>query len=86
MNDYAVHFCHGAPGAISLFLEAYEIYKDQRYLDTAIKSGECTWKYGLIKKGYGLCHGICGNAYFLMRLYIQTGDEKWKKRAHEFII
>lgn len=21
------------------------------------------WKYGILKKGFGLCHGISGNAY-----------------------
>jgi hypothetical protein len=21
------------------------------------------WKYGVLKKGFGLCHGISGNAY-----------------------
>lgn len=72
------HWCHGAPGAIPLLVEAYLTFKDQHFLDLALKSGKCVWKNGLLKKGIGLCHGISGNAYFLMSLYKATGDIEWK--------
>ncbi|CDW79616.1 lanc-like protein 2 [Stylonychia lemnae] len=83
--EYAVHFCHGAPGSIPLFVEACKTFGSKRYLEAATLSAECTWKYGLIKKGFGLCHGICGNAILMMCLYRFTNDEIWKKRAEAFI-
>jgi hypothetical protein len=29
------------------------------------------WKYGVLKKGFGLCHGISGNAYAFISPSIQ---------------
>jgi hypothetical protein len=77
-ESYPVHFCHGAPGAIPLFIEAHKLFQEPQYLEVAKKCGECVWQYGLIKKGTGLCHGVAGNAYFLMTLFRVTNDEKWK--------
>ena len=51
-NDL-VQWCHGAPGAL-----ASGICPDP-WIET-------TWKYGLLKKGIGLCHGISGNAFSLL--------------------
>ncbi len=69
-----------------MFLEAYQSFKNQDYLDAALKSGKNVWRKGLIKKGYGLCHGICGNAYSLMALYKATGDNTWRDRAQMFLL
>ena len=33
---------------------------------------EHIWKYGVLKKGFGLCHGISGNAYTFISPAIQT--------------
>ena len=33
-----------------------------------------------------MCHGISGNSYFVMRAYLETGDEKWRKRAYGFLM
>jgi hypothetical protein len=30
------------------------------------------WQQGLLKKGPGLCHGVAGNAYALLRLWKAT--------------
>jgi len=81
-----VHFCHGSPGAIPLFIEASNFFQDEKYFETALAAGELTWKQGLLTKGFGLCHGICGNAYLMFQLFRQTGDEKWKKRAYGFLM
>ena len=51
-----------------------------------MKSGKCVWKNGLLRKGFGLCHGTSGNAYFLMALYKATGNIEWKQRAHMFLL
>jgi lantibiotic modifying enzyme len=80
------HWCHGAPGSIPLLIEAYQTFKVQDYLDSALKAGKCVWKKGLLKKGFGLCHGTCGNAYSLMALYRATGDVLWQQRAQMFIL
>ena len=36
---------------------------------------------GLLKKGYGLCHGIAGNAYVFLELYKTTNDLQWLHRS-----
>ncbi len=69
-----------------MFIEAFNTFKNQDYLDSALKSGKNVWRKGLLKKGFGLCHGICGNAYSLMSLYRATGDLVWKHRAEMFLL
>ena len=79
-----VHFCHGAPGAVPLFIEAHNYFKEQKYVFIALKCGELIWKKGILKKGNGLCHGISGNAYPFLSLYNCTQDKKWLYRALKF--
>jgi hypothetical protein len=86
LSDEPNHWCHGASGSISLFLEAFATFKDPSYLQAALLSGERTWLKGLVRKGFGLCHGITGNAYCLMSIYRATGDFKWRERAMKFIM
>jgi lantibiotic modifying enzyme len=69
-----------------MFIEAYQTFKNQDYMDAAIKSGKNVWRKGLLKKGNGLCHGISGNAYALMALYKATGDLEWRDRARMFLL
>jgi hypothetical protein len=80
-NDAKLHFCHGSPSSIPLFIKAYEIYKDEKYYDCVIKSGEDLWNRGILLKGISLCHGVCGNAYFMHSIYRFTNDTVWKNRA-----
>ena len=80
-RDKLVHFCHGAPGVAQLFLKAYEIFDQPRYLEVARHCCECIWWRGLLKKGYGLCHGIAGNAVAFFRLHQLTGGEKWLEKG-----
>jgi hypothetical protein len=35
------------------------------------KSLNHIWEYGILKKGFGLCHGISGNAYTFIAPSIQ---------------
>lgn len=37
-------------------------------VEAATKAGDGTFKYGLLMKGNGLCHGISGNGYMLYSL------------------
>lgn len=52
-----------------------------QYLEDALRCGEVVWRWGLLKKGYGLCHGTAGNAYTFLALYRQTQDPKHLYRA-----
>jgi len=85
-KDSLLHFCHGAPGAIPLMLLAHELYDDDKYLKSALKAGEKIWKRGILLKGFGLCHGTSGNAYFLHSIYRATGDIKWQYRAFKLAL
>ena len=42
---------------------------------------QCCWKRGLLRKGYGICHGVSGNAYTFLALFKQTSDPVYLHRA-----
>ena len=71
------HFLHC--GKFSLF--SCKVFGKEKYLDAALKCGEVVWIHGLLKKGYGICHGVAGNAYTFLCLFKQTGDQKYLYRA-----
>jgi len=82
-NDL-VHWCHGASGVVFLLAKAYLVWKDDKYLHAALRSGELVWKNGLLRKGPGICHGIAGGGYVFLLLYRVTGNEKHLRRARQF--
>lgn len=49
-----------------------QVFGDAAYLQAALRAGEVVWQQGLLKKGPGLCHGVAGNAYALLRLWKTT--------------
>ena len=57
------------------------MFGKDKYLTAAVKCGEVVWSRGLLKKGYGVCHGAAGNAYTFSCLYKQMGDPKYLHRA-----
>ncbi|XP_077369927.1 glutathione S-transferase LANCL1 isoform X2 [Festucalex cinctus] len=83
-RDLLVHWCHGSPGVIYMLLQAHKVFGDGQYLEEALQCGEVVWRWGLLKKGYGLCHGAAGNAYAFLALYRQTHDPKHLYRACMF--
>ncbi|XP_069690733.1 lanC-like protein 2 isoform X2 [Periplaneta americana] len=83
-TDKLVQWCHGAPGVVFLYAEAYKVFGDDQYLQTALKCGEVVWKRGILTKGYSICHGVAGNAYTFLVLYQLTGDLKHLHRACKF--
>ncbi|XP_030636368.1 glutathione S-transferase LANCL1 [Chanos chanos] len=83
-RDLLVHWCHGSPGVIYMLLQAYKVFGVKQYLDDALQCGEVIWQRGLLKKGYGLCHGAAGNAYGFLALYRLTQDPKHLYRACMF--
>lgn len=58
-----------------------QVFGLPQYLEDALWCGEVVWRFGLLKKGYGLCHGAAGNAYTFLALYRQTQDPKHLYRA-----
>jgi hypothetical protein len=75
-----VQLCHGSPGFIPLFVEAYNVFKEFKnikpLLVSLLKAGENVWIYGILKKGFGICHGIYGSAYMLLSIFRLTNDYK----------
>ncbi|OTF70175.1 lanC-like protein 2-like protein [Euroglyphus maynei] len=83
-DDKLLHWCHGGPGLVYLLATAESIFNDGKYLQAALKAGNDIWQRGLLRKGYGLCHGTTGNAYAFLRLYRLTNDERHLHRAIKF--
>jgi hypothetical protein len=69
-----VHWCSGSPAAVFLFARAYEVFEDTAYLEVARRAAQHVWRYGLLHKGNGICHGIAGNGYAFLSLYRRTTD------------
>ena len=57
------------------------MFGDKQYLAAARLCGEVVWKRGLLRKGYGLCHGVAGNAYTFIQLYKLTGEKHYLERV-----
>jgi len=83
-DDDLVHWCHGAPGAVYMLARAYLVWKENKYLQAALKCGECVWNKGLLKKGPGICHGIAGSGYVFLLLFRLTGESNQLYRAEKF--
>ena len=80
-RDKVVHWCHGAPGATALLHRAHKIYGEDRYQRSLKLALKTIWERGVLKKGFGLCHGTAGNAYAFLMLYRCTGSEEYYYRA-----
>ena len=83
-GDKLVHWCHGAPGWIHMFIAAYQTFGEAKYLEAAASCTDVVWSRGILKKGYGICHGVAGNAYAFLAMYRLTGDQKYLYRAVKF--
>lgn len=47
----------------------------------AMECSDVIWQRGLLRKGYGICHGTAGNGYSFLSLYHLTQDKKYLYRA-----
>ncbi|XP_008148865.2 lanC-like protein 2 isoform X1 [Eptesicus fuscus] len=83
-TDRLVHWCHGASGVIHMLMQAYKVFKEEKYLKDAMECSDVIWQRGLLRKGYGLCHGTAGNGYSFLSLYHLTRDRKYLYRACKF--
>ncbi|XP_041101171.1 lanC-like protein 2 isoform X3 [Polyodon spathula] len=82
--DRLVHWCHGAPGVIHMLIQAYKVFKEEKYLKDAVECSEVIWQRGLLRKGYGICHGTAGNGYAFLSMYSLTQEKKYLYRACKF--
>ncbi|CAG0878689.1 unnamed protein product, partial [Darwinula stevensoni] len=64
--------------------ESYEVLKSQEYLEPARKASDVVWERGLLTKGYGICHGVAGNAYTFLSVYEMTHDPNQLHRTAQF--
>ena len=76
-----VHFCHGCVGAVHLFLLAEEFYPKNGFKETALSCNKCLWERGLLYKGNGVCHGMAGITFGLIKLYKYTKNDLYLKEA-----
>jgi lantibiotic modifying enzyme len=82
-SDRLVQWCHGAPGHILLLVKANKIFENEHYLQRARQiADEVVWPRGLLRKGFGLCHGIAGNAYAL--LAVARSEPSFVPKAFSF--
>ena len=58
-----------------------QIFGEKKYLRAAEKCGEVIWNRGLLRKGYGLCHGSAGNGYAFLALYKATKKDMYLFQA-----
>lgn len=79
-----VHWCHGAAGVNLLFLKAYLIFNEPKYLAACKAAADLIWGKGLLRKGPGICHGIAGNGYAFLMLYKVTKDPRYLYRGMKF--
>uniref|UniRef100_A0A8C5VT83 LanC-like protein 2 n=1 Tax=Microcebus murinus TaxID=30608 RepID=A0A8C5VT83_MICMU len=83
-TDCLVHWCHGAPGVVHMLMQAYKVFREEKYLKEAMECSDVIWQRGLLQKGYGICHGTAGNGYSFLSLYQLTQDKKYLYRACKF--
>lgn len=57
------------------------MFKEEKYLKDAMECSDVIWQRGLLRKGYGVCHGTAGNGYSFLSLYRLTQDKKYLYRA-----
>lgn len=89
-------WCFGAPGVGLFFTQAHRVLQRSvqlqgpdtpdtgAYLRAALGAGEATFALGDARQNPCLCHGLAGNADFLLELYEETGDSIWLERALSF--
>ncbi|WP_026969455.1 lanthionine synthetase LanC family protein [Algoriphagus terrigena] len=68
-TKFVLGWCHGAPGIGLVRLRAYQLLKDERYLEQVIKVID-TVQDSLFDRSlcnnFSLCHGVMGNAQLLL--------------------
>uniref|UniRef100_F1KWH5 LanC-like protein 3 n=1 Tax=Ascaris suum TaxID=6253 RepID=F1KWH5_ASCSU len=80
-ENQLVQWCHGATGAVHLFIVAFIRFGDDKYLKAAERALDCVWQKGMLLKGPGICHGVAGSGYAFLLYYRLTHEERYLERA-----
>lgn len=78
-SDDATNISIFVPAKISL--DPSQVFKEDKYLKEATECAEVIWQRGLLRKGYGICHGTAGNGYAFLSLYKLTQEKKHLYRS-----
>ncbi|KHN80702.1 LanC-like protein 3 -like protein [Toxocara canis] len=76
-----VQWCHGATGAVHLFIVAFIRFGDNKYLKAAERALDLIWLKGMLLKGPGICHGVAGSGYAFLLYYRLTHHQRYLERA-----
>lgn len=85
-RDELLHWCHGAPGTVYTLYHAHKLKvlgEDKTILRSLDQALQTVWERGLLRKGFGLCHGIAGSGYTFLMMYRYTGSEEYLYKAHK---
>jgi len=86
-SDRLVHWCHGAPGLVALLGRMHAAHGgSSQYQEAALAAGKVVMQRGLLTKGFGICHGISGNALALLALHRDVGSEEALEKAKQFAL
>ncbi len=72
-------WCNGSAGHLFLWTQAAEAFAEPRWRDLAERTAWNTWEAP--DAVTGLCCGLAGRAYALLRFWRQGGGEEWLHRA-----
>jgi lantibiotic modifying enzyme len=85
---YAVSWCHGAPGIAISRLRAYQILREEKYLQDcqvalytttqSMKGNDVT-----LLGNYSLCHGLGGNSDILLYASTVLNNDSYKEKAFD---
>lgn len=78
-----VQWCHGSPGILPTLVKWYKITKNDTYLQQAHMAHHFIASHGLLKKGYGICHGVAGNAMMFIKLLQVTSHQPQYQAMYE---
>ncbi len=85
---YMMAWCHGAPGIGIARVRSYELSHDETYRKEAERAAETTIRHltdmsGSHHNNYSLCHGMSGNALFLLYAGRVFQNETYRQVAHD---
>ena len=82
-----VQFCHGLPGLAIAICEISCFIPDilnGYFTEYLLKASDFIYKFGLLRKGFSLCHGISGNGYVFLQLFDTCNNNLYFQRALYF--
>ena len=77
--SHAPGWCSGSAGHVYLWTQAYDAFREQRYLDLAEQAAWYAWEHP--DRHPRLCCGLAGRVFALLEIYRETGSPAWLDRA-----